>query len=312
MKPIVFILVCMAISTTLACGDHEATLLRSSTPLIHSSLQITHKNLMKQFPDLNLSYDNSNPNHRGIFTWATDSLKNKATYALTYDDGPHPTNTPRLLNILKQYNVTATFFVMGHLAVKYPKIIKRMISEGHTVASHDWRHDNSNNETRDQFKKGLKDSLLAIKSYSKARETYYRFPYGAYANASDYHHFNVIKEVSQELFSENCINFAFWEIDTSDWVSGMSPANINETFWANHRGGKAWRFKLSSGRYVKEPYTISNPRNGGVVLMHDIHKRTVDATELILKSASTQNVDFVLLKDVEEFSYSNKTCEIVL
>lgn len=293
----------------LGCGDHYEVQAKKGDPVIHPSFN-GYK--LKQFPDISTNYDSNNPNHRGIFTWSTNSLTDQSEYALTFDDGPHPSNTPRLLDILKYYNVKATFFVMGSLVQVYPKIIERMINEGHTVASHDWRHDNSNNETESQFKRGVRDSILAIKKYSKQKEVYYRFPYGAYARATGYHHFNALKEVSNELFAENCINFAFWEIDTSDWVQGMTPENINETFWANHRGGKAWRFRRQDNRYVKEAYSIKKPRRGGVILMHDIHKRTVDAVEIILREASSQNIDFVLLKDVEEFSFSTKNCQIML
>jgi len=294
---------------TLACGDHDGSMAQQGQGLVHAS-HISN-DYHKQFPDPNINYNPNNPDHRGIFTWASTSLKGLSSYALTFDDGPHPTNTPRLLDILKKYDVKATFFIMGALADTYPAIVKRMVREGHTVASHDWRHDNSNNESRAVFKKGLSDSIQAIKKYSSDREVYYRFPYGAYARASNYHHFNIIKEVSAELFGENCINFAFWEIDTSDWVNEMTPKNIADTFWANHRGGSAWRFRLTANGYIKEPYTISKPRNGGVVLMHDIHKRTVDSVELILREASTQNIDFVLLKNVREFSFANKTCSLL-
>lgn len=296
-----------------ACGDHESALLKSGHPLTHRSLQDSLED--KQFPDPNINYDPNNRNHRGIFTWATDSLKGQRTFALTYDDGPHPQRTPQLLDILKKYNVKATFFVMGELAQRYPKIVQRIVSEGHILSSHDWRHDNSNSESRETFKWGLKQSILEVRQSYPGPHTYYRFPYGAYARASGYHHFNVLKETSQELFGENCINFAFWDIDTSDWVSGMTPQNIVETLWANLNGGRAWRFTTAtrSGRtvYVKEPYTISNPLEGGVVLMHDIHQRTIEATELFLKQAQGQNIDFVLLKNVEEFDYGNLLCQLM-
>jgi len=59
--------------------------------------------------------------------------------ALTFDDGPHP-ETERLLDILEQYNVKATFFCIGKQAEKYPETMKRIISSGHTVGSHTYSH----------------------------------------------------------------------------------------------------------------------------------------------------------------------------
>jgi len=295
----------------LACGDHRNDLLISGTPAIHHSYQTSDK----QFPDSGIVYDINNPNHRGMNPWRSTSLNETRTLALTYDDGPHPTNTPRLLDILKKYNVKVTFFVLGQLAQKYPNIIERMVKENHIVASHDWFHDNSNNESEAEYKSELKRSIKEVRMHQPGPYTYYRFPYGAYANGQGYHHLNAMREVSMELFSENCINFAFWDIDTSDWVSEMTAANINQTLWANIRGGSAWRFKSvrrnGQLQYIKVPYSITNPKSGGVVLMHDIHQRTVEATRIFLKEATTSNIQFVTLKEVEEFQYQNQQCSLL-
>lgn len=62
------------------------------------------------------------------------------TVALTFDDGPSPSETPEVLAILKRNNIKATFFVMGWLAKKYPNLIKQMVAEGHAVALHTNSH----------------------------------------------------------------------------------------------------------------------------------------------------------------------------
>jgi peptidoglycan/xylan/chitin deacetylase (PgdA/CDA1 family) len=59
---------------------------------------------------------------------------------LTFDDGPDPEFTPRLLDVLAKENVRATFFVLGCLAERHPDIVKRIEAEGHTVASHSYSH----------------------------------------------------------------------------------------------------------------------------------------------------------------------------
>lgn len=305
MDKITLLLTFFILSThSLGCGDHDGTMAKMGLPLVHQSF---HQE--KQFPDPNIQYNNQ---HRGMLPYLAHSLKDSYQLALTYDDGPHPTRTPRLLDILKKYQVKATFFALGSLLKKYPKIAQRIVDEGHILASHDWEHDNSNTEDRQTFKDGLRSSLLQVKNHYKEKEAYYRFPYGAYGRANDYHHFNVMKELSQELFAENCINFAFWDIDTSDWVGNMTAEDIKQTLFANLDGGLAYRFKTlrSNGRttYVKEPYTISQPVKGGVILMHDIHERTVQATELFLAEAMNRNIEFILLNQVEEFSYRGYQC----
>ena len=59
---------------------------------------------------------------------------------LTFDDGPHPEYTPELLDLLKQRNVKATFFVIGENAAKYPEIIGRIVNEGHKIGIHSFYH----------------------------------------------------------------------------------------------------------------------------------------------------------------------------
>jgi peptidoglycan-N-acetylglucosamine deacetylase len=61
--------------------------------------------------------------------------------ALTFDDGPDPVYTPRLLDLLREKGVKATFFVIGKRADQYPEIVRRAWAEGHLVANHTWSHD---------------------------------------------------------------------------------------------------------------------------------------------------------------------------
>jgi peptidoglycan/xylan/chitin deacetylase (PgdA/CDA1 family) len=63
-----------------------------------------------------------------------------ASVALTFDDGPHPELTPRLLDVLAEHNATATFFLIGEQAAKHPEIVRRIASAGHAVGHHSWTH----------------------------------------------------------------------------------------------------------------------------------------------------------------------------
>src|SRR4051812_16825228 len=58
--------------------------------------------------------------------------------AMTFDDGPHPTQTPRLLEMLKQRGIKATFYCVGECVAEYPEIAKRIVEEGHEIANHSW------------------------------------------------------------------------------------------------------------------------------------------------------------------------------
>ena len=140
---------------------------------------------------------------------------------------------------------------------------------------------------------------------------YFRFPYGAYGSSSNYHHFNVIKELSQELYGENCINFSFWDIDTVDWLPQMSSKNIFQNIVSNIFGGKAYTFRKKRRKYRRVSKRINSPVGGGIVLMHDIHKKNIKATELFLNYARKKGIKVIPLNEVAEYSYHNKRCELI-
>lgn len=301
MKNFIFVFlstVLLSISSTIACGYH----------LENTSLD----SLLKQFPNRDILYSSDNPDHRGWSKYLTTSLFHTRQIVLTFDDGPHPINTPRLLDLLKKYKVKATFFAVSTLVEKYQDIAKRIVSEGHTLASHDYKHDNSNNESEGEYEQGLEKSILTIKALNNQNEMYYRFPYGAYGRHKNYHHFNSIKNVSEKLFNENCINFAFWDIDTSDWVQDMLATDIIQNIHSHLDGGQAYRFeRKEDGQFYKLSYYIDRPVGGGVILMHDIHKRTIDAMEIFLKSYKEKNIEIIELKDVTEFEYGSRECKLL-
>ena len=75
--------------------------------------------------------------------WAeTDNLKYYKTCALTFDDGPSGTNTPKVLSSLMETGAAATFFVIGNRVADYDYLVQREHDEGHAVASHNWHHGN--------------------------------------------------------------------------------------------------------------------------------------------------------------------------
>lgn len=237
--------------------------------------------------------------------------------ALTFDDGPDVTLTPKLLDTLKAYNVKATFFILTERVNDQTlPIIKRMIAEGHTVASHHHDHISSDNKTEAVYRAGLKKSILTTagimeEENSLNREIYYRFPYGAYGSKKlAYHHMNVMKEVSNELFGDNCINFVFWDVDTADWLETITSAEITQGVMSNIFGGTAYSFEFKNKKYVKTKYTIKNPIGGGVVLMHDVHAHSVAAVPMILQKFKEKGVEVVPLQEVEEYAYNGKECRL--
>lgn len=252
---------------------------------------------------------------RGMRPYLANLLYKTGTFTLTFDDGPHPTRTPMMLDVLKRYNVKATFFVLTSKLndTTYP-LIKRMLDEGHIVGSHGPSHDRSRDLSREEWKKQTKNSFVDLaKFYKKAghdfTKFYYRFPYGDYGTRNDYHHINVLKEISQELMGDNCIHMAFWDVDTADWVPGMTGAEIAQNIIAHNEGGTVVDFKFQNGSYVKFPYVLKNPPGGGVVLQHDVHEASIQGLELFIQYAQERGVHLPRLDEVEEFKIT-KNCKL--
>ncbi|MCE9542461.1 MAG: polysaccharide deacetylase family protein, partial [Verrucomicrobia bacterium] len=80
------------------------------------------------------------PAQSGERTYITAVPVDSPVIAMTFDDGPSAALTPRLLDILKQRNIKATFFVLGQLVQEHPEIVARAIAEGHEIANHSWDH----------------------------------------------------------------------------------------------------------------------------------------------------------------------------
>jgi peptidoglycan/xylan/chitin deacetylase (PgdA/CDA1 family) len=254
---------------------------------------------------------------RGFAKYLAKSIYHTNTFALTFDDGPNPATTPQVLDVLKKHDVKAVFFVLSEKVTDatFP-LIKRMLDEGHIVADHGPDHINSNELTEEQWKNSMRVSLHTIaKMYQRAghdfTSVYYRYPYGAYAGRSDYHHMNSLQSVSKELFGDNCIQFAFWDVDTVDWLPGMTSPEIAQNIIAWNEGGKAIDFiKKPNGTFAKKPYNVTNPTGGGVVLDHDIHAATPGAIDIFLNYAKNNGVKIVRLDEVEEFRVL-RNCQLV-
>tara|TARA_B100000925_G_C22010628_1_gene476205 strand:- start:7179 stop:8066 length:888 start_codon:yes stop_codon:yes gene_type:complete len=274
----------------------------------------------KQFPEENYIY---RPRvDKGMGKYKAISMRGTKQLVLTYDDGPKVSTTPKILDVLKEFNAKATFFVLTErINETTMPIIKRIIDEGHILASHDHDHSNNNSEPKETFMKELRQTVRILEKIQDDNginpvEMYYRFPYGAYGMNRAYHHMNAMKDVSQELYGENCINFAFWDIDTADWVSDVTAKDVAQGIRAHMEGGTAYTHKrvtLPNGRrtFRKSAYRISSEKapKGGVVLMHDIHSKNIESTRLILTEAKEKGWEIIHLNEVKEYKYSpEKNC----
>lgn len=126
----------------------------------------------------------------------------KKKIALTFDDGPHEKYTPMLLDGLKERNVSASFFLMGKNAEKYPKIVERMKEEGHVVGNHSYSHVQLNSMKEVEACKEMTKANEVIRKITGETPNYVRPPFGAWSNNLD------------------CITnmiVVLWDVDPLDW-----------------------------------------------------------------------------------------------
>lgn len=136
---------------------------------------------------------------------------NKKYISLTFDDGPNPETTPRLLNILKEKGVKATFFMLGQNVIKNESLVKRVADEGHEVASHSYSHPQLTGVDVQRVKDEVQKTDKAIYHAIGKLPTDFRPPYGA-----------VNKDVAT-IIGKPIIQ---WSVDSQDWQSHNAEAII--------------------------------------------------------------------------------------
>lgn len=103
----------------------------------------------------------------------------KGTVALTFDDGPSPIYTPKVLAILKKYNIKATFFVVGANAKKYPELVKQISEEGHVVASHSMTHPMLTKLSASRLQYEVTEPQKIVDNILGKKPACLRYPFGA-------------------------------------------------------------------------------------------------------------------------------------
>lgn len=122
--------------------------------------------------------------------------------ALTFDDGPNPMTTPRILDVLDRQHVRATFFVIGSRAVGQEQLLRRMFYGGNEIGNHSWSHPDLTKLTAEQVTDQIQRTQAEIISAGLPAPTLLRPPYGT---------------VDGKLQSTSPLALALWNIDPLDW-----------------------------------------------------------------------------------------------
>jgi peptidoglycan-N-acetylglucosamine deacetylase len=140
---------------------------------------------------------------RILGTTITHFITEEPVAALTFDDGPHPEYTPRLLNILDNYGARATFFMLGETAQRYPHIAKSVAERGHAIGNHSWDHPSFPLISRASRREQLQRCQEAIQ------------PYGSYLFRPPFGHQNWRSMLEAKIQGYEIIT---WNLKGMDWM----------------------------------------------------------------------------------------------
>ncbi|MCZ7459984.1 bifunctional polysaccharide deacetylase/glycosyltransferase family 2 protein [Streptomyces sp. WMMC940] len=131
---------------------------------------------------------------------------------LTFDDGPDPVWTPKVLDKLKQYDAHAVFFVTGTMASRHPELVQRMVAEGHELGLHTFNHPDLALQTQSRIDWELSQNQLALAGAAGIRTSLFRPPYSSFSAALD----DKSWPVTEYIGSRGYIT-AFNDTDSEDW-----------------------------------------------------------------------------------------------
>jgi peptidoglycan-N-acetylglucosamine deacetylase len=181
--------------------------------------------------------------------------------AMTFDDGPHLSQTPRLLDMLDRWQIKATFFVIGKNVVSHPGIVRRIVNSGHEIANHSWSHPALSKLSADAVRSELRRTHDAIVDACGVAPLTYRPPYGA-----------ITAEQKQWIAREFGYPTIMWSVDPNDWKD---------------RNAAVVASRLKAGA-----------RSGSILLAHDIHPSTVSAMPSTLPVMAAGGKRFVTISQL--------------
>lgn len=200
--------------------------------------------------------------------------------ALTFDDGPNPVTTPTIMDILRQHDAPATFFINGNRVTSSSTraIVKEMVDDPlFTLANHTWSHKKMKSLSSGAAGRQIDDTNEVIEA-ATSTPFYFRFPYGS-SNCS----------TMRQVTNRGMVSVG-WHIDSADWcfASGNGTCRAS-TFGDSGLNG----YRDSMSNYIMKQ--ARGRTQGGVLLFHDIHKNTQNSLDGILDRLEADGFEFVAL-----------------
>jgi peptidoglycan/xylan/chitin deacetylase (PgdA/CDA1 family) len=175
-----------------------------------------------------------------IFGTALTAPRRPREIALTFDDGPNPEWTPKLLDILARHEVKATFFMVGKFAVEQKQLVRRVAAEGHLIGDHTWSHPKLSTCPAMGIHDELKRTRDALEQILGSPVKFFRPPFGARRPA--------VFRIARELALEPVL----WNAMTNDWNEPSAEkiaATLSKRVETMTRSGNAVNIVLHDGNH---------------------------------------------------------------
>jgi len=179
---------------------------------------------------------------------------------LSFDDGPVPHNTPAVLDAMKAHGVKGLFFMVGEMAHYHPEVAARVVAEGHTIGSHTYSHPNLVTLSLDKALADIDHGAFVVDQTTGTKTHFFRFPY-----------LSENEKLDQALVERDYIPVGV-DIDSLDYM----PADTN--------------------RLVSRIMLGLEQHGGGIILMHDLQRRTAKAIGPLLNRLKDEGYKVVQLK----------------
>ena len=198
----------------------------------------------------------------------TQAHTQRKIIALTFDDGPYPPYTQKLLKVLAQKHVKATFFMVGENAAKHPELVRKVQSEGHLIALHAGYHKDLLKLSSDEVRANIAYGKSTLTSITGTETHYMRPPHG----------------------------FKDWSV-----VSAIEGAGLQVTNWSIIP--RDW---TNPGAQVIADRVLEKAESGAIVLLHDgdspkkqaPREQTIEAVGLIIDALRAQGYEFVTVEEI--------------
>lgn len=180
--------------------------------------------------------------------------------AITFDDGVFAKKTPRILQIMEEYDARATFFALGKYVQQHPELAQDILAQGSELGSHSWYHDKQTALTADERAEDFALVAQAFTVATGAPPYLFRAPYGA-----------INDEMKAELAGQNMLSI-LWSVDTEDW-----------------------RAKSAEQVYCA---VMDNVTPGAIILLHENGEYTIEALPRIIKALQNRGYELVTVSEL--------------